>query len=566
MSTVEKPRQKSKPDRAAKRRFNWFAKMRRDTAAKKPSAPEPLISPYRRNSKRPIIHALAYIALALACVFYGVSFGMNAPRLMVMFALPIALIVVLSIWALPSGDYAPTSAIRWLFFAFFASLILWPNYLAIALPGLPWITLIRLTGVPLALTLLVCVSVSKQFREDLGAVLAADPWVVRLLLGFVAIEAATLVFSKSPGTSVNRFFVSQLNWTAIFFASVYVFRRPGSVEVWARIFLCVGAVLCVIGILEAREGAVLWAKHIPSFLKIDESVMKYLAPNARAFGNVLHRVQATSSTALGLAEYLGLTMPIALHFVLAGRSVWERGLSIVYIPLAIWVIILTDSRLGMVASLLSPALYLLFWGVRRWQTRKADVIAPAVVLSYPAFFSLFIAATFFVGRLRASVWGGGAEQASTDSRKIQWATGMPKVWHAPWGHGQGRAGAVLGYYAADGTLTIDSYMLGLLLDFGIIGFVLYVAFFLRAAWTGGSHAFRSHSADTEILLAMPLAISLLDFIVIKAVLSQEDNHPIAYMMAAGCLALAYRSRLLNASGTPTPARRSGKAIGKRIRA
>lgn len=568
MSTVEKPRQKPKPDRGPRRGLNWFSKTRKDRPAKRNALPPATVPPYRRNTIHPFFLFAAYATLAVLCLLYGASFGMNAPRLMVVFAIPIALVVVLGIWALPSGDYAPTGAVRWLFFAFFAALILWPNYLAIALPGLPWITLIRLTGVPLMLTMLVCASVSKQFRQDLGAVLAADPWVPRLLLAFVAVQAATLVFSKSPGTSLNRFLVAQLNWTAIFFAACYVFRRPGAVQAWARIFLIAGGILCAIGIVEARQGVVLWAGHIPSFLKIgDESVLKSLAGMARAFGSIAHRVQATSSTPLGPAEYLGLTMPLALHFVIAGKSPIERAACAVYIPLAVYVIVLTDSRLGIVASLLSPAFYLFFWGVRRWRTRQADVIAPAVVLSYPAFFCLFIAATFFVGRLRASVWGSGAEQASTDSRKIQWATGMPKVWHAPWGHGQGRSAEVLGYYAMDGTLTIDSYFLGLLLDYGFLGFTLYLAFFLRSAWTGGSSAFRSRSKDTELLIAMPLAVSILNFIVIKAVFSQEDNHPIAYMMAAGCLALAYRSRLETARETPAPpSGRSSKTVGKRLRA
>jgi O-antigen ligase len=293
----------------------------------------------------------------------------------------------------------------------------------------------------------------------------------------------------------------------------------------------------------------------------DDSVGKLLAGVARAYGSLAHRAQANSSTPLGFAEFLGLSMPLAIHFVVTGRSFLERALCVAYVPLAIFAIVLTDSRLGMVASLLAPALYVFFWGVRRWRTRRADMIAPTVVLSYPAMFCLFVAATFFIGRLRAKVWGNGAQDASNESRQVQWATGMPKVWEAPWGHGQGRAGIVLGYFAADGSLTIDSYFLSLLLEFGFIGFAIYVAFFLRSAWIGGNSAFRSNK-DREIEFAIPLAISLLNFLVIKSVFSQDDNHPLAFMMAAGCLALTYRSRLERDALVP-PSRDSRKTVGRR---
>lgn len=541
MSTVEKPPRRPKRDRDPKRSFKWPGR-RREAKPAKPIEAGPLIPPFRRNAPRPLFTLAAYVILALLCLTYGAAFAMNAPRLMVVFAIPLVVIVVLSIWALPSGEYAPVSAIRWLYFAFFASLLLWPNYLAIALPGLPWITLVRLTGVPLAAAMLICVSVSKEFRRDIKEVLDTDPWIVRALLCFVAVETVTLVFSKNIGNSANRYFVSQINWTTIFFASCYVFRRPGAVEAWVKILLTAGTILCVLGIMEGRQGVVLWAGHVPPFLKIgDESLTKILSGMARAYGTITHRVQGIYSTPLAMAECLGLTMPFALHYLITRRSIVVRLFCVVYIPAAIYVIILTDSRLGMVATLLSAVFYLLMWGMRRWQTSRTDIIAPAVILSYPAVFTAFVAATFFVGRLRNSVWGGGAQQASTDSRKIQWAMGIPKVMHAPWGHGQGRSASVLGYYAMDGTLTIDSYFLLLLLDYGILGFLFYLTFFLRSAWRGAVSGFHA-SEDPELLLMMPLAVAMLNFVVIKAVFSQEDNHSLAFMMAAAALTLAWRSQ------------------------
>ncbi|WP_293454362.1 O-antigen ligase family protein [Phenylobacterium sp.] len=510
---------------------------------------------YRRRTETPRLKLLAYVALFAASVAYGAAFAYGAPHYVVVFALPVAIIIVLGIWALPSGDYAPVGVIPWLFFGYFAALILWPIYLAIALPGLPWITPLRLTGVPLLLVMLICASVSSDFRRQVGEVLKADPWIIRCLLGFVLLEGLSLMFSRTPGTSVNRFITSQINWTGIFFAACYIFRKPGAASAWAKLLLSAGLLLCVLGVWESRAGAVLWANHIPSFLRIeDESVLKALAGVQRAYGG-FHRVQATAGTPLGFAEYLGLTMPFAMHFALNSRSIAFRIISGTYVPLAIYVIILTDSRLGIVASLVSAMLYLLLWSIRRWRMASSSILGPALVLAYPAIFLTGIAATFLVGRLRKSVWGGGAQQASTDSRKDQWAMAIPKILHQPMGHGQGRGGQTLGYVAADGSLTIDSYYLTLLLEFGVLGFALYMALFLRTSWTGGVNAF-SAKTDNDLLLLMPLSVALFDFVVVKAVLSQDHNHPLVFMMLGATLALVYRSKIANAETEKLAIRRA----------
>ena len=54
---------------------------------------------------------------------------------------PPAVVAFLVIWALPDLNWAPTRSLEWLFLPVLIALIGWPDYLAIELPGLPWITL-----------------------------------------------------------------------------------------------------------------------------------------------------------------------------------------------------------------------------------------------------------------------------------------------------------------------------------------------------------------------------------------------------------------------------------------
>ena len=87
--------------------------------------------------------------------------------------LPLAALGLLVIWTLPEVRWAPTRTLRWAFYASFIGLICWPNYLAISLPGLPWITVIRLTT-PATLTLL---RIGASPIRTVPGTVAAQSWI-----------------------------------------------------------------------------------------------------------------------------------------------------------------------------------------------------------------------------------------------------------------------------------------------------------------------------------------------------------------------------------------------------
>lgn len=508
----------------------------------------PLVAGYR-SSVRPGWILLGGIVLAIACFAYGYFFSVMAPARIMPFTVPLALMAGLVVWALPAGAYAPTRALEPLYFAFFAALILWPNYLAIALPSLPWVTMLRLIVVPLILVFLVCLSASPAFRRKLGEVLNADKVIWRLLVAYVALQTFSLAISIDPGSSLNRYIIAQMNWTAIFFVSVVVFVRQGFATHWSRMLLAMLAVLCGIGIWEYSLNHVPWAGHIPTFFKIeDEAVLRILAGASRA-ATKIYRVQGVSTTPLGMAEILGLAVPFAIHMVLERNHIVVRILAALFIPLTVYVILLTDSRLGVVAALGSMMIYLLFWGLIRWRQQKNSMIGPAVVLTYPAVFVAFVAATFFVGRLRAQVWGDGSQAASDDSRMEQWAMAIPKLLRRPIGYGFSKGGSALGFTNGAGVLTIDSYYLSVLLELGIAGFVVYYGLLLRAAWTAASTVIGSRQ-DQEIRLLLPISVAIINFVVVKSVLSQDANHPLIFMMLGAVVALTYRARMQAIQNNP----------------
>jgi hypothetical protein len=527
-----------------------------------------VLAQYRRFSPSlPVRLACAAVLFVLTFAF-GVTYAATFPYALMPHMVPAVGLTALVIWALPDSERAPVGALPPLFFAFTGAMYLWPNYLAIALPGLPWLTMLRLFGTPMTLLLLVCVSMSASFRAKITAAMTVDPFVWRLFVAFATLQVLSVGFSSEPANSVAKVFISVTNWYAVFFVGLYVFGKPGMATRWMLLLLFCTLVLCGISIWEAALGAPPWAGHIPPFLRVDDpAVQRTLSGVARA-GLAARRVAATTAHPLILAEFLGLMVPFAVHILLQRYHVLLRIAAGLSLPLIGWCINLTDSRLGVGAGLLSVIIYLFFWASLRWARIRDSILAPAIVLAYPVIFSLFIVATFAIGRLRAEVWGGGATQPSTQARIDQWDGGIPRILRRPWGYGTGRGADVLGFTNPSGTLTIDTYYLSMLLEYGVLGFLIYFGMFLRAIWVGG-RAGISERATGELLLLIPLTIALVNFVVVKSVLSSEANHPMIFIMLAAVLALTLRVRQADAAAAsaaaairPPPApspRRTGAA-------
>ena len=484
-----------------------------------------------RRSRRAIVALLGFAFLY--GLFIAVYIGFRPLQLTV----PLVVLVGLVIWALPDYGRAPVRLLTWTLFAVLVALLAWPDYLALALPGLPWITAMRLTTVPMTIILLVCLSISGDFRDRLRQILSATPLVWKLLTAFAAIAAISIVFSGDPGLSVSKLIVAALYWFAVYFAAVMVFARPERPRLLAIMVVGFVVFVCLIALLEWRMQAVPWAGHIPSFLKIeDEAVQRILSFRARAATGI-YRVQSKFTTPLGLAEFLALGTPFVLYFVLNARNWLWKAFNLALLPLIFYCIILTDSRLGYTGFFLSVLFYVAAWGVLRWRDHRGSLIGPAVTLAYPVMFGAFLAGTIYIGRLRAMVWGTGAQSFSTQAREQQWEMGVPMVLSHPWGFGIGRGAETLGFTNLAGVLTIDTYYLAVALEYGILGFLVYYGMLLAQLFYGINCMVRSRAKETHILV--PFLIALINFLVIKSVFSQQENHPLMFAMLGGMTALVY---------------------------
>lgn len=499
--------------------------------------PEPILARYTAPSffHRNRIKLLA--ALAFIAFIYGFFFGIGGTFVLVPLGVPLAIMLGIIIWLLPDTDRAPVNQLPWLMTAFIIAMSCWPNYLALALPGLPWITANRLIEFPLAALMLVSWSVSPSFRAELRRVLAASPVIARLMAALVIIAIISIAVSIRPAESLSRFFAAQLDWTLIFLVAAYVFRVEGRARRLNGMMLGTLVFISVIGLWEARLGHAPWAGHVPSFLSVDAETVQKMSSGTVRKATGLYRVKSVFSSPLGHAEYVALTIPFIIHLIVYGRQRWLRFAAILSIPLIADVLIRTDSRLGNLGFLVAFLLYPAGWALMHLK-RASRPIALAILGIYPVVFSLFIAATFAVHRLRQKIWGGGAQQASTEGRKQQIAMGIPKVIKRPWGYGIGEDGRALGFTNMAGVPTIDTYYLSVALELGVVGFIVYYSIFGFTIWRSGRSLFDARDPDTLTLL--PIAIALTNFVLVKSVFSLETNHPLVFAMLGASVGLAYR--------------------------
>jgi hypothetical protein len=499
------------------------------------------LHPYRRNKGQ--ARGLWILALMLFCVAYGFAFALIAPSLLPVLLAPVIGLAGLVVWVLPDTIPAPTRWLSCFFWAFFISLVVWPNYIALQLPGLPWITLQRLTSLPLLFVLLVCLSVSSEFRRELRDSLRSITSLSVLLAIFVCIQLYSIALSSDIATSIQKFFVAQSTWTTMFIASAYLFRKPGEIKRWAAVLWGMAVFVSLIAIWEFRIGHLPWENHIPSFLKIDaDSVQRTLSGVMRA-GTNRYRAEATFSTPLGLAEYLAIAMPFVLHFALERYKSWVRLTAVLSLPLLCYAAYLTDAKLGTIGCFVAILLSVLVEAIRARRRNKNSLIASAVVISYPLLAAASIATVLSFHRLRVLLLGDGSHANSTAARVEQYATGLEKMLKWPFGYGIGMGAATLGFGKdIGGMITIDTYYLQVALEYGILGFITFYGIFIIAIYEAGRRGVNTRMFNRDRAFLIPLSLSLFNFVMIKAVFSQQDNHPLVFMMLGAVVAIAAQSK------------------------
>lgn len=491
---------------------------------------------------RPPLKRWQSILLLLLLLGTALGIGMTIAMLPVsrlsFLIIPVLVLAALIIWLLPEDATPPTGLMTQMFFAYFVAVIIWPYYIAIDIPGFPLIEIRRAFLALAVLMLSISLSISRKFRQDIADIFRASPLFTKLFVAFLAFQLLSLPMARDLRSGISFFVKDQLGWTAVVVMSAYIFAKPGNVLRWSATLRTLAIFLAFLAFAEYKNQALLWMDHIPSFLSISdpEIALRQLAPH---FRNGHYRVKGTFIVSLAFAEWFALTTPFFLYYVLFGKKMLLRAICAVADILVFIAADLTQARIGMVGFLATHTLFIAAWALRARQQKGNTLLPTAVLAAYPAMFCIIVVAVLTVDRLRISVLGGGSQAASDQGRREQMIAAIPKVLQRPLnGYGPGQAALAVGWTNPQGDVSLDTYVVSLLVDYGIIGFICYVGMMGVAAAQGLKLGMINKSEEAGYALAG--GVTIIAWLVCQIALSQEDNASMIFMVLGIILALAYR--------------------------
>jgi len=83
----------------------------------------------------------------------------------------------------------------------------------------------------------------------------------------------------------------------------------------------------------------------------------------------------------------------------------------------------------------------------------------------------------------------------------------------------------------------------------VVGFIAYYGAFVAAFVIGARHFTRSGDQE-ETSWLLPALLSLGVYVVVKSVLSQQENHPLAFAVLGMAVILIHKVKLATAKPTP----------------
>ena len=492
-----------------------------------------ILKPYESRRNIGLFGRAMFVSVLIAAaVLYGLMAVILPIKMLGIMVAPLLVAMGFILWMLPDTGGVQIARIQSLLVIYLGLSIAWPNYLAFNLPGLPWITPTRVTLLCLLAVFVLNFSMSREMRDEARDTVSVMPIYMKLFWVFWALSTFAMVFSDSLTVSVNRYVNNLIYWMMIFFAGALAARYKGGVTrventlVWSTI------IVIVFSLIEARMEQVVWIAHLPPFLSIDPAVIELVMDEGARAGTDQYRVRGPYSVALYFSEFLTMAFPFFVHKTAQSRQL-RTFLPMLAATLGMMVVMYTTgARSAMVGMVVVLTAYPLYVAMRSFSSRNRSIVGSAVVYGYPAIAAVIALIVVFWRRAHVLVLGGGQHQSSSDARAEQWAMAWPKLASRPFGHGPARGNDVLGYVTPSGKGTVDSYYITVMLDSGYLALPVFLLVFLVPAFVAFKY-FRT-AKTPEMMLLAPLSLALINFTIVKGVLSSEQSIPLAFILI-GCI-------------------------------
>lgn len=475
-----------------------------------------------------------YSFFVILCSIVGIIYGLYLPLVPMstvkMMLLPILLIGLIGIWMMPERETFFENKTRVIFYVFLLFWCLWPEYLSLVeLPGDPWMSPQRVLIYIILIMALLMYSVSINAKQRLGNSYKENKAIFIIVLVFMLASFVSIFFSANMELSTTYLIKDLMFNFLVFFLAATLIHKEEHLKTIFKICIFSAIVLSLMAFYENSLNQTIWSYHLPrNFFAGGEEMQKILSPKFR-FGD--YRVKGSSLTSLEYAELLSYILPMCLYYFLDNKNKAIKSLMILVMILMFYAIIVSRSRLGLVGAIIGISSYSFLISIRTWQINKQSLTGAALMTLYPAGISTLGFLIASSQTLTNMILGSSGHAASTNARPEQWAKGLPMIAERPFfGYGLNMGATTLDYRTPGGTLTIDTYLLQIMIETGILGGLAFVSIFILGGIKAAKHYSNSQIDDGFAKMGAAIASILLSFIVIKLVLSQRGNHPLLFLL------------------------------------
>ena len=216
---------------------------------------------------RMIRPAAVVLAWSAAAILLGMIVGLAAVILPPTGAFGIVAVVALVLlWVMPDLPAIPDRIVRRLFFIVLVVDLCVPNYYAIDLPGLPWISARRIVTFPLILLFAIAYAGSSETRRRIATILRSSRFIAICVFGYLGMTIVSIFTSIHPPGSLSQVTDLFLESYVPFLAILYVVRKEDDVYTLIRILCWCAVVITLAGAADFRLQSHVYLDLLPKFL------------------------------------------------------------------------------------------------------------------------------------------------------------------------------------------------------------------------------------------------------------------------------------------------------------
>lgn len=413
-----------------------------------------------------------------------------------------------------------------LYLAYLTLFTLWPTYAGLKVSGLPILNIQRVYALLLIVLTIFSMLASpknmtiayRRFRESSRAVVFVSLFFLWRLI--------SAVFSEDPIYSVFIAALDVLLQYSFFMMTILLVSSEKKIIESLKFVLYGAVIVSVIGVIESLIQANMFYNFVPRSAMETGYVASALTEKIRG----TYRAQAGFLHPLVLAEYLILTIPVAILFLKVKVSKHIKLASVTVLLLGTYTLISTGSRAGVLIFILQLGLMFLFKLIRDLKNQREIMpIVRSFVMIAVVFTGIPVAYNFASIALERQ---SDSESMSTQARIDQFNLGLDTFEKHPlvgWGPGLA-VDHVASSNVTTGEKSVDNYYLTIAADSGLPAFIFFVCvvvtYFRKA---------RKLTAKLEppySNVSDGLSISLFGFLIFCAVLSTFEVFTLAYVYFA----------------------------------